>query len=127
MFCERCGSQLVQGHRFCPSCGKPVGIALVPIERQGKVQQHLQVLAILWLLAGALNLLAALVLFMVANVILGGALHIEGLASFQPVVRTILSIVGLIVAVKALLALGAGRGLLQRETWARPLAIVLSF
>jgi hypothetical protein len=127
MYCERCGSQLGQGQRFCPSCGKPVGIAIVPIERQSKVQQHLHVLAILWLLAGALNLFAGAALFLVASIIFGGAIHLEGLANFQPVMRTILSVIGGIVFLKAILALGAGWGLLQRESWARPLAIVLSF
>lgn len=127
MYCERCGSQLGQGQRFCPSCGKPVGIAVVPVERQGKVQQHLHVLAILWLLAGALNLFAGLALLVLVNVIFGGALHLEGIANFQPVVRTILSVVSVVIIVKAILNLGAGWGLLQRESWARPLAIVLSF
>ncbi len=127
MYCERCGSQLVEGHRFCSSCGKPVGMALVPRERQGKVQQHLQVLAILWLFVGALNLLAGVVIFMIANVVFGGALHIGGAANFQPVVRTVLTIVGTLIGIKAILALIAGWGLLQRESWARPLAIVLSF
>jgi predicted nucleic acid-binding Zn ribbon protein len=110
MFCERCGCQLVAGHRFCSSCGKPIGIAVVPIERQSKVQQHLQFLAILWMLAGALNLMAALGLFIVANVIFGGAFHIEGLANFQPIVRIILSVVGVAVGMKAILAVGAGWG-----------------
>jgi hypothetical protein len=127
MFCERCGSQLIEGHRFCPSCGKPVGIAVVPIERQSKVQQHLQVLAILWLLVGALDLLACLALLLVANVIFGGAIHLEGVAAFQPIVRTVLSVIGVLLGIKAILAFGAGWGLLQREAWARPLSIVLSF
>jgi len=89
MFCERCGNKLVEGQRFCSSCGKPVGISLVPLERQGKVQRNIQ--------------------------------------NFAPFVRSIMSFVGGFVIIKALLSIAAGLGLLQRESWARPLAIVMSF
>jgi hypothetical protein len=129
MFCERCGFKLVEGQRFCSSCGKPVGISLVPLERQGKVQRNLQVLAILWLVAGALNLVFGLGLFAVGrlaipNIFANTGIHTDG---FAPVIRGIMSFVGAFVIIKALLALAAGLGLLQRQTWARPLAVVMSF
>jgi hypothetical protein len=132
MFCERCGFKLVEGQRFCSSCGKPVGISLVPLERQGKVQRNLQVLAILWLVAGALNLVIGFGLFTVGHIVFGNlvsntGLHVGGLGTFAPVVRTVMSFIGGFVILKAVLGLATGLGLLQRENWARPLAIVMSF
>jgi hypothetical protein len=132
MFCERCGFKLVEGQRFCSSCGKPVGISLVPLDRQGKVQRNLQVLAILWLVAGALNLVIGFGLFTVGHIVFGNMIantsfHPDGLVTFAPIVRTFMSFIGGFIILKSLFALAAGLGLLQRQTWARPLAIVMSF
>jgi zinc-ribbon domain len=132
MFCERCGFKLVEGQRFCSSCGKPVGISLVPLERQGKVQRNIQVLAILWLVAGALNLVIGFGLFTVGRIIFGTilantAIRGDGFTTVAPLVRSIMVFIGCFVIVKALLGLTTGLGLLQRQTWARPLAIVMSF
>jgi hypothetical protein len=127
MYCERCGNQLLAGQRFCSSCGKTVGIAVVPLEQQGRVQRNLQVLSILWLVCGSLELLGAMTIFVVANVIFGVMARAGNAANVEPFVHTILTIVGSVVGVKAILDLGAGWGLLQRESWARPLAIVMGF
>ena len=132
MFCERCGFKLMEGQRFCSSCGKPVGISLVPLERQGKVQRNLQVLAILWLVAGALNLVIGFGLFTVGRIIFGtilanAATRGDGFITFAPLFRTLMVFVGGFVIVKAMLGITTGLGLLQRQTWARPLAIVMSF
>jgi len=127
MFCERCGFKLVEGQRFCSSCGKPAGISLVPLERQGKVQRNLQVLAILWMVAGALNLFIGFGMFTFGHVFANLGLHFDGVANFAPLVRNIMSFVGGFVIIKALLAIATGLGLLRRQSWARPLAIVMSF
>jgi hypothetical protein len=132
MFCERCGFKLVEGQRFCSSCGKPVGISLVPLERQGKVQRNLQVLAILWLVAGALNLVIGFGLFTVGRIVFGTilantAIHGDGFTTIAPLFRTLMVFIGGFVIVKAMLGITTGLGLLQRQTWARPLAIVMSF
>lgn len=127
MFCERCGNKLVEGQRFCSSCGKPVGISLVPLERQGKVQRNIQILAILWLVAGALNLFLGFGMFTFGHMFANLGLHFDGVTNFAPFVRSIMSFVGGFVILKALLSVATGLGLLQRESWARPLAIVMSF
>jgi hypothetical protein len=127
MFCERCGNKLVEGQRFCSSCGKPVGISVVPLERQGKVQRNIQILAILWLVAGALNLFFGFGMFTFGHMFANLGLHFDGVPNFAPFVRSIMSFVGGFVVIKALLAIATGLGLLQRESWARPLAIVMSF
>jgi hypothetical protein len=127
MFCERCGNKLVEGQRFCSSCGKPVGISLVPLERQGKVQRNLQVLAILWLVVGALHLFLGFGLFTFGHIFANAGFHFDGAPNIAPLVRGIVSFLGGFVLLKALLAIATGIGLLQRESWARPLAIVMSF
>jgi hypothetical protein len=129
MFCERCGFKLNEGQRFCSSCGKPVGIALVPLERQGKVERNLQVLAILWLVVGAINFVIGVGVITVGHVIFGNILANvgENFAHWGPLVRSVLSLVGGFVILKAFLGFATGLGLLQRQTWARPLAIVMSF
>jgi hypothetical protein len=129
MYCERCGNQLIDGTRFCSSCGKTVGIAVVPLERQGRVQRNLQVLSILWLLWGSLEILMGVILFVVANVLFGFAARFHGgnIGGAEPFVHTILTIVGTFIGVKGILTVVAGWGLLQRESWARALTVVMAF
>jgi hypothetical protein len=128
MYCERCGNQLGEGQRYCSSCGKTVGMAVVPLDRQGRVEKNLQMLSILWLVSGSLELLAGVVLFVVANVLFGIAAHVNGgVGGAAPFVHTILTIVGTAVGLKGILSIVAGWGLLQRETWARALTIVMGF
>jgi zinc-ribbon domain len=127
MFCERCGSKLNEGQRFCPSCGKPVGISLVPLERQGKVQRNLQILAILWLVAGALNLFLGFGMFTFGHIFSNLGLHFDGAPNVTPLIHSIIGFASGFVLLKAVLSIVTGVGLLQRESWARPLAIVMSF
>jgi len=127
MFCERCGFQLTPGQKFCSSCGKPIGISLVPVERQGKVQRNIQMLAILWLVAGAMNLLIGMGLFIFGRILANIGFHADGVANFVPLARSLASLIAILVVIKSLCSLATGLGLLQRESWARPLAIVMSF
>ncbi|HUK30572.1 MAG TPA: DUF2127 domain-containing protein [Candidatus Acidoferrum sp.] len=93
------------------------------------MQRNLQVLSILWLVCGSLELLGATAVFIVANVVFAAVARMNGgnFGGGAPFVHTILSIVASLLFVKSLLSLAAGWGLLQRETWARPLAIVMGF
>jgi hypothetical protein len=131
MFCERCGFKLIEGQKFCSSCGKPVGLSLVPVERQGKVQRNIQILAILWLVAGALNLFLGFGMMIMgrlfANVFANAGVHTEGFVTFVPLARSILGMLAGFIILKSMFSLATGLGLLQRKIWARPLAIVMSF
>ena len=128
MFCDSCGAQLQPGQRFCGSCGKPIGAVAPPqVAAQGRVARHLQILAVLWLAGGAINLIGGAVLFVLANSLfarLGGMdMHSHGPGFLQP----LLSAVGVAVLLKALACFAAGWGLLERQSWARPLTLVLAF
>ena len=65
MFCDRCGASIPEGQRFCSSCGKPAGIAVVPTASTGRVGRNLQLLGILWLVASVLNLIGSVTLWLV--------------------------------------------------------------
>ena len=131
MFCERCGFKLIEGQKFCSSCGKPVGLSLVPPERQGKVQRNIQILAILCLVAGALNLFIGFGMMVfghiLANVFTNAGVRTEGFVTFVPLARSIRGMIAGLIILKSMFALATGLGLLQRKIWARPLAIVMSF
>src|SRR3989442_4669641 len=77
MFCDRCGTELQPGQRFCGSCGKPVGVAVVPPAPSGRVARHLHLLAVLWFAASAINLIGSIAVFIVANTLFGHSIRFE--------------------------------------------------
>jgi hypothetical protein len=94
------------------------------------VEQHVKVLAILYLVFSALGLVAAIACL----VIFGGIAGIVGLAAHQdPDARIAVPVLGLIgtalfffLVVVSVPGLVAGWGLFQWRSWARILTIVLS-
>jgi len=129
MFCDGCGTQIQDEQRFCPSCGKPVGIAVVPYQ-SSRVASNRQLLGILWVVYSFFEFTGAGVLFVLANTLF---------ANFRPMVtgtqpvyfpsflQPLLSFVSVMLLCKAILAVVAGVGLLQRQHWARMIAIVAAF
>jgi hypothetical protein len=116
MFCDRCGTTLDGSFGFCPGCGKPLAAPLMPV--QSRLAGHIRLLGILWLALSAFSLVPGVALltffghhspFFVAPPFLGGLLHMLGFAFIAC----------------GLLGLVAGWGLLERQPWARTLAIVL--
>lgn len=118
MFCDQCGAQVPDQARFCQSCGKAFGGAAVLPTAQGRVARHVRIVAILWLILSGFRLLSALTLMGLGR----GGMYIPGMPFF---VHRILSGIGFLFLVGAALGLAAGWGLLQREAWARMLAIVI--
>jgi len=127
VFCDQCGAQLQVGQKFCGSCGKPAGVAVVSPSGGGRVSRHIQILAVLWFAASVLNLIGAVALFFVANIIFGRVVRIEDTWPVHTFLQGLLSSIGVIVLIKALAGFAAGWGLLQRESWARTLTLVLGF
>src|SRR5215471_1845659 len=128
MYCDRCGTELQASHKFCPSCGKPIGVSPGPVAPAGgRVARHLQVLGVLWFAASALNLVGASVLLVVANTLLAHLERFPGPMPPSAFFRGLFSALGLLLLLKALAGFAAGWGLLQRESWARPLTLVLGF
>ncbi len=117
MFCDRCGTRLDPSQSFCPSCGKPTGVAALPAPYpKGRVANHVRVLGVLWLASSALHLIPGL--FLVA--------FFRHAAPDVPFfVIEIVRTVGFLMICVAVLGLMAGWGLLERQPWARMLTIIL--
>jgi hypothetical protein len=108
-----------QFQRFCPSCGKAVGaVPLMPVE--SRIAGHVRLLGIFWLAISAFRLIPGMFLMSIFH---------SGFPFFTPgvpgLVHGILRTVGGLLLVGAVLGIVAGWGLLERQPWARTLAIVL--
>ncbi len=130
MFCDRCGTAVEPDQRFCNQCGRQFSDALAMARSSpNRVQEHVRLVGILWLALSAFNALAGFVLLIVATQLIP---HIQLSGQAGPefpgnFLTTLLGVIGVAVLVKAVVGFAAGYGLLQRETWARVLTIVLSF
>jgi len=129
MFCDGCGTAVQPGQAFCSKCGKqivgPVSL-LQPLP--GRVQSHVHLLGILWLAMSAFNAVGGLVLCMLGG-ILFPHLHEMGAPPEVPTgfLSALMTTLGIIVLAKAACGFIAGWGLMQREHWARVVALVLAF
>jgi hypothetical protein len=121
MFCDRCGTRLSDAQRFCPSCGKAAGAVPMMPPQQGRISGHVRLLGILWLASAAIHLIPGF--FLMSFFHPGGGILPPDVPPFLP---HLLQGVGLFVLGGAVLGLLAGWGLLERQPWARTLAIVLA-
>jgi hypothetical protein len=129
MFCDGCGTQIQDEQRFCQTCGKPVGIAVVPYQ-SNRVDSHRQLLGILWVVYSFFECIGAGVLFILANTLFGNfrpMVNGSPQVYFPVFLQPLLSFISVLLACKAILAVVAGVGLLQRQHWARMIAIVAAF
>ncbi len=127
MFCDQCGMQLQAGEPRCGRCGKPV-IGLVEL-RRSRVREHVRLLGILWVAYSAIHVVGGLVVLIVANTIFGRGFHISNGPPPEVTVwlHPLISFVGWLLLAKAAAGFFAGWGLLQREAWARTVALVVGF
>jgi hypothetical protein len=127
MFCDQCGDRLHENQRFCNRCGREVIGAIPGYPRRSRVQEHVRLLAILWFALSALNALGGAILVILANTLF---LHMHDFGAPQAptaFLHPLLTFVGLFILAKAAAGFAAGWGLLQREPWARVLALILAF
>ncbi|MFY9560582.1 MAG: hypothetical protein WAQ52_10140 [Terriglobales bacterium] len=127
MFCDQCGTQLQAGQPSCARCGKPV---LGPVAyRRNRVQEHVRLVGILWMAYSALSVVGGVVLVVVAHTIFGGVFRFPDGPPPEVTswLRPFLTFIGGLVLVKAAAGFIAGWGLLQREPWARVVALVVGF
>ncbi len=106
---------------FCASCGAPARgpVPLMP-PSGGRIAGHVRLLGIFWIAISAFRLLPGLFLASMFH-------HHMGFLppDVPPFVPGFLRGIGMLLLVGAVLGLAAGLGLLQRQPWARMLAIVL--
>lgn len=116
MYCVRCGMALQQGQSYCSGCGSPVS-SVQPA--QGRLAGHMRLLAILWFAHSAFRMLPGIVIIVMSS---DTRLMPPGVPGFViPIVQT----VGYAFIAGAAIGLVVGWGLLERQPWARTLAIVL--
>ena len=128
MFCSGCGQPIAPYHQACAHCGKPT----IPAAPSGyfpysRVQRHVHTLAILWLVYSVFTILAWFVAIPFLGFIFSHGIHGMGRPDFPfgmsmgwfiPLITTVLYI-------RSALGLLVGIGLLRRDRWARPLALVV--
>lgn len=123
MFCNRCGSEMAAGQQFCPSCGTQVADASGLTV--GRVQRHIQLVAILWFVYSFFTFFAGGAALIVAN-----TLFVElgrRNENFPGFLQPLVTAVGSLILIKAFVGFAAAWGVLQREPWARTLTLVLAF
>src|ERR1700722_679038 len=127
MFCDQCGAHLETGEPRCGRCGRTV---LGPIAlRRSRVREHVRLVGILWLAYSALHVVIGVVVLVVARTVFAHAMHLH--PGPPPEVSVwlppLLTFVRWLILAKAALGFFAGWGLLQREDWARTVALVVGF
>jgi len=123
MFCDRCGAQMADSARFCPGCGKPFAPAAPPPPQAPmyRVARHIRNVGILWIVYSCLCLIPGL--------IVGAMPHWFGFWGRDPYwfPGGLFHMIGGFLVFKGILGIIAGWGLLDRQSWARVLALVLGF
>jgi hypothetical protein len=127
MFCDQCGAQLQSGEQRCSRCNKTV-LGLVEL-RRSRVRAHVRLLGILWMAYSSLHVIGGVAVIVVAKTIFNPAFHISGGPPPEITVwlQPLLLFVGLLLLAKAAAGFIAGWALLQRERWARTMALIMGF
>jgi len=128
MFCDACGTAVQPGQAFCGRCGKQVvGPTTAMQMAAGRVQGHVHLLGIFWLAISAFNTIGGVILYILANTLFA---HLHGMGAPEAptaFLRPLLSVIAIFILAKAACGFIAGWGLMQREPWARIIALVLGF
>ncbi len=129
MYCDSCGATIQTGQNHCTRCGKAVvGPVLMG---SGRVARHWNMLGILWIAYSALNLIGAAVLLILANTLFA---HFRNFlppdapaqaASVPMFLQPLFSAIAIFLFVKSAAGIIAGIGLLQHQSWARTLALIV--
>jgi hypothetical protein len=98
---------------------------------QARVREHIRLLSILWMAFSALTAIGGAVVLIVANTILARSGWVFGHEippnAHAAFLHPLLTFVGILVLLKAAVGFLAGWGLIQRQPWARILALVVGF
>jgi hypothetical protein len=125
MFCNQCGTQLQPDFNVCPICGRPLNASgtSVVVSTRDRLERHLKILGILWVILGALFLMPSLFLMGIGGVA-------RSVIPFEAGLARAIGPFAIFMLGGTLLILGAGGvlvgwGLMKHQSWARIAAIVL--
>lgn len=119
MFCNSCGSPVYAEQAVCGKCGSPI-LGRPPLTR---VEQHAKLLGILWIVYAIFHALGGAVLLIVAHTIFGRFASGDNAAFVHP----LLTWIAIFLLVKSAFCVIAGFGLIERQTWGRPLTLLMGF
>lgn len=122
MFCNRCGARLQPGSVACPSCGKRIGDPVSAVA-QSRLERHLHIVGILWIVLGVLFAIPGVLLFAFRNAAHFLLRQHDTLTGFLPLLLTVAAGTILILAAGGICV---GVGLMQHRPWARITAIILA-
>jgi hypothetical protein len=127
MYCDQCGAQLNSAESRCGRCGKTV-LGLIAL-RRSRVRDHIRLVGILWMAYSSLHVVVGVCALVAAQVIFGHVIHIPNGPPPEVTVwlRPLISFFGWLILAKAAAGFFAGWGLLQREDWARTVALIVGF
>ncbi len=127
MFCDQCGAQLQSGEPRCGRCGKTV-LGLIEL-RRSRVRDHVRMVGILWMAYSSLYVVAGVGVMVAAQIFFSGRFHIQGGPPPDVTVwlRPLVTCVGWLILALAATGFFTGWGLLQREQWARTVALIVGF
>jgi hypothetical protein len=124
MFCNRCGAQLQADFNLCPKCGNPVSAGGPGSTFPTRLEKHLRILGILWIVVGVLGIIPSLAVMAISHhphFLLGDEVFSR---PFMPPLMFSMGSIFFLVAAGGILV---GWGLMNREGWARIAAIVVAF
>jgi len=126
MFCHACGAQIQPGYQHCVACGAALGGLQAPpiVPTQSRLSAHLRTLGILWIVLSAFRVLPVLGMHWFRHLGMGDGWP-PFWGGFPGHFLGILGAVSAVWALTGLIGILAGWGLLDRQPWARMLAIVL--
>ncbi len=131
MFCSGCGQELPAGQPFCGHCGRPAAGPIPPVPglqfQLANYSGKVKTLSILWFIYAGLSLLLGIAGLTFAHAFLSHAPWTHGPWN-SPVPPSFLAfaihLAWELLAVRAVLGLAAGWGLMDHTSWGRIVAIV---
>jgi hypothetical protein len=105
-------------------------MAVVGLAQPSRLGRHLHILGILWLVYSAFALLASAVVGIIAMTIFGPGSRLRETPNFTGgglFIHSLMMLIAILLFIKTIAAVSTGFGLMNRQPWARSLAIVMSF
>jgi len=140
VFCDQCGTEAAAGAHFCSNCGRPypgtvyqavAGVPRAPVYvvSSHRVNEHIRILGILWVVCGLLRAFAVGWVWFVGRMVFPAVLSsvTPHFVLGDPLTRLVqggIAFAAILLVLQAALAFAAAWGLLERQSWGRVAAII---